>query len=140
MHCPKCQHENREGARFCEACGSRLELLCPACGHQLRPGAAFCDQCGTSLTAQPSVPQTPDSRPQTLDPRLTSAERRQLTVMFCDLVGSTALSQQLDPEELLGLLIDQAPTARILVLLTFRPDFRPPWALRSHLTQLTLNL
>jgi len=60
--------------------------------------------------------------------------------MFCDLVGSTALSQQLDPEELLGLLIDQAPTARILVLLTFRPDFRPPWALRSHLTQLTLNL
>jgi class 3 adenylate cyclase/tetratricopeptide (TPR) repeat protein len=100
MHCPKCQHENREGARFCEACGSRLELLCPACGHQLRPGAAFCDQCGTSLTAQPSVPQTPDSRPQTLDPGLTSAERRQLTVMFCDLVGSTALSQQLDPEEL----------------------------------------
>src|SRR5712692_4733882 len=100
MHCPKCQHENREGARFCEACGSRLELLCPACGHQLRPGAAFCDQCGTSLTAQPSAPQTLDSRPQTLDPRLTSAERRQLTVMFCDLVGSTALSQQLDPEEL----------------------------------------
>jgi TOMM system kinase/cyclase fusion protein len=100
MHCPKCQHENREGARFCEACGSRLELLCPACGHQLRLGAAFCDQCGTALTVQPPVPQTPDSRPQTLDPRLTSAERRQLTVMFCDLVGSTALSQQLDPEEL----------------------------------------
>ncbi len=100
MSCPKCQHENREEARFCEACGSNLELLCPACGHQLRPGAAFCDQCGTSLTAQPSVSQTPDSRPQTLDPRLTSAERRQLTVMFCDLVGSTALSQQLDPEEL----------------------------------------
>jgi predicted ATPase/class 3 adenylate cyclase len=41
--------------------------------------------------------------------------------------------------ELFGLLIDQAPTARILVLLSFRPDFRPPWALRSHLTQLTLN-
>jgi predicted ATPase/class 3 adenylate cyclase len=37
---------------------------------------------------------------QHLDPRLTSAERRQLTVMFCDLVGSTALSTQLDPEEL----------------------------------------
>src|SRR5207302_1191822 len=41
--------------------------------------------------------------------------------------------------ELLGLLIDQTPTARILVLLTFRPDFRLPWALRSHMTQLTLN-
>src|SRR5207245_1457084 len=43
---------------------------------------------------------TPDFNPQTLDPRLTEAERRQLTVMFCDLVGSTALSEQLDPEEL----------------------------------------
>src|SRR5262249_32350275 len=41
--------------------------------------------------------------------------------------------------ELLGLLIDQTPTARIFVLLTFRPEFRPPWTLRSHMTQLTLN-
>src|SRR5712692_5870301 len=45
-------------------------------------------------------PQYPDSRRQTLDPRLIAGERRQLTVMFCDLVGSTALSMQLDPEEL----------------------------------------
>jgi len=41
-----------------------------------------------------------DARLQTLDPRPSEAERRQLTVMFCDLVGSTTLSQQLDPEEL----------------------------------------
>src|SRR5437867_1498515 len=41
-----------------------------------------------------------DARLQTLDPRLTAGERRQLTVMFCDLVGSTALSAQLDPEDL----------------------------------------
>src|SRR5215210_5520971 len=39
-----------------------------------------------------------DARLQTLDPR-HEAERRQLTVMFCDFVGSTALSEQLDPEE-----------------------------------------
>jgi class 3 adenylate cyclase len=45
-------------------------------------------------------PQPPDARPQTLDARANSAERRQLTVMFCDLVGSTTLSEQLDPEEL----------------------------------------
>jgi class 3 adenylate cyclase len=44
-----------------------------------------------------STPQTLDARRQTLD---ATAERRQLTVMFCDLVGSTALSEQLDPEEL----------------------------------------
>src|SRR5215510_7241708 len=41
-----------------------------------------------------------DARRQPLDPRPTDGERRQLTVMFCDLVGSTALSTQLDPEEL----------------------------------------
>src|SRR2546425_2810467 len=41
-----------------------------------------------------------DSGPRTADSGLFSGERRQLTVMFCDLVGSTALSEQLDPEEL----------------------------------------
>ncbi len=120
MHCPKCQHENREGARFCESCGSKLELACPSCRNQVRPGAAFCDNCGTSLTGtkrkrrigesgkrgkrgkakQKGKRETPsDSGPRTPDSGLTSAERRQLTVMFCDLVDSTALSEQLDPEE-----------------------------------------
>jgi len=41
--------------------------------------------------------------------------------------------------ELLNLLLEQAPTVRVLVLLTFRPDFRPPWAPRAHVTYLTLN-
>jgi TOMM system kinase/cyclase fusion protein len=40
--------------------------------------------------------------------------------------------------ELLNLLVDQGPTARILALFTFRPDFTPPWAGRSHCTQVTL--
>lgn len=44
-------------------------------------------------------PQHQDARLQTLDSRRDTGERRQLTVMFCDLVGSTQLSQQLDPEE-----------------------------------------
>src|SRR5262249_9426217 len=41
--------------------------------------------------------------------------------------------------EWLSLLVDQGPTARILALLTFRPDFHPPWTGRAHLTQLTLH-
>jgi len=62
---------------------------------------------------QPPAPQTsdlglrtPDAKPQTLD---SSAERRQLTVMFCDLVGSTALSAQLDPEELRKAVVSGRP-------------------------------
>ena len=41
--------------------------------------------------------------------------------------------------ELLSLLVDQGPTARILALFTFRPDFSPPWTGRAHLTQVTVN-
>jgi class 3 adenylate cyclase/tetratricopeptide (TPR) repeat protein len=121
MFCLKCQHENREGAKYCEACGNKLEHTCPSCGNQVRPEAAFCDHCGTSLTEakekrrngetgnrgkgrkakQRGKRQTPANLgPRVPDSGLTSAERRQLTVMFCDLVGSTALSAQLDPEEL----------------------------------------
>jgi len=40
--------------------------------------------------------------------------------------------------EFLNLLVDQGPTARILALWTFRPDFSPPWTGRSHVTQVTL--
>src|SRR5262249_39225620 len=40
--------------------------------------------------------------------------------------------------ELLGLLLDQVPTARLLILLTYRPEFTPPWSSRTHLTSLTL--
>ena len=41
--------------------------------------------------------------------------------------------------EFLSLLVDQGPTARLLVLCTFRPDFRPPWTGRAHLSQVTVT-
>jgi predicted ATPase len=41
--------------------------------------------------------------------------------------------------ELLGLLVDQIPTAAMLHVLTFRPEFAPPWPTRSHMTPITLN-
>jgi class 3 adenylate cyclase/predicted ATPase len=41
--------------------------------------------------------------------------------------------------ELLGLLVEQTPTAAMLHVLTFRPEFSPPWPTRSHLTPITLN-
>ena len=49
MQCPKCQHENREGAKFCEECGTKLQLACPKCGSELRPQAKFCDECGAEV-------------------------------------------------------------------------------------------
>ncbi|MBN2187200.1 MAG: zinc ribbon domain-containing protein [Dehalococcoidia bacterium] len=41
MKCITCQFENREGAKFCQGCGGKLELTCPSCGHPFRPGARF---------------------------------------------------------------------------------------------------
>ena len=49
MKCPKCGHENREGAKFCDDCGTKLSFICPKCGAELRPQAKFCDNCGASL-------------------------------------------------------------------------------------------
>ncbi len=102
MHCPNCQNENRPSAKFCETCGIKLVLVCPSCANELRLQARFCDACGAQLapTTAPSPAvelATPSLPPKREAPE---AERRHLTVMFCDLAGSTALSTQLDPEDL----------------------------------------
>src|SRR5262245_52224395 len=109
LQCTKCGFANREGRRFCSECGAALAGPCAACGFVNDPGEKFCGGCGIALAsasppraAEPAPPATPawaNGRPE-----LVEATRRQLTVMFCDLVGSTALSQQLDPEELTDVL------------------------------------
>src|SRR5215510_14247527 len=113
MLCTSCGTANRDGAKFCDACGTALPLACPSCGMENRPGAKFCNECGASLTGQRLVPSpaqdmstltTPTEQPtQVVSPSVAShtpeAERRQLTVMFCDLVDSTKLSSQIYPEE-----------------------------------------
>ena len=102
MECPSCRAEVPAGARFCDQCGAALPSRCPSCGHANAPGAKFCSDCGGRLIAA-AVPGTPPPDPATIPAPATaasSAERRQLTVMFCDLVGSTALALRLDPEDL----------------------------------------
>jgi class 3 adenylate cyclase/predicted ATPase len=100
MECLNCNAEVSEGSKFCIQCGAPLPLGCPSCGKGNLFGAKFCANCGTKLigvTTAPAGTAAASVTPASLEP---SAERRQLTVMFCDLVGSTALSTQLDPEEL----------------------------------------
>src|SRR5512145_796151 len=102
MHCPNCQHENRASASYCEACGINLAPVCPSCGNAPRPLARFCDACGAQLaqsTATPTI-EDPSATSLPLKREAPEAERRHLTVMFCDLAGSTALSAKLDPEDL----------------------------------------
>jgi double zinc ribbon protein/adenylate/guanylate cyclase family protein len=88
--------ENTATRRFCAECGAPLPTPCPACGFENEPTAKFCGGCGKPLgeTTVPAPAAGPVPAPR------DSAERRQLTVMFCDLVGSTTLSARLDPEDL----------------------------------------
>lgn len=60
---------------------------CPGCGRDVEPDDAFCRGCGTRLNEEPAPGGD------------LAGERRQLTVMFCDLVGSTEMASGLDPED-----------------------------------------
>ena len=88
--------ENAVARRFCARCGATLPAPCANCGFENEPPATFCGGCGKPIGA-PAVPAPVAGAPPY---RAEGAERRQLTVMFCDLVGSTALSVRFDPEDL----------------------------------------
>ena len=112
MQCPRCQHENRDGARFCRACGATFAVVCAGCGERVEAGSKFCDSCGAPVAGPPARP-TEVARFVAVDtytPKhlvekfLTSkaaleGERKQVTVLFADLKGSMELLADRDPEE-----------------------------------------
>jgi class 3 adenylate cyclase len=116
MRCVRCQHQNEEGATFCEECAARLALACVNCGRQLAPTAKFCPgsahptglaspaKTGPRLTAPESyVPQRLAER--ILNSRAAvEGERQQVTVLFADLKGSMELLADRDPGEARGIL------------------------------------
>jgi hypothetical protein len=110
MQCPKCQFDNREGAKFCKKCGTELVLTCPQCNTSLTPDSSFCDECGFDLIKPAEALTVNYSEPQSYTPKhladkiLTSrssieGERKFVTVLFADVANYTALSEKLDPAE-----------------------------------------
>ena len=110
MKCPKCNFENREGAKFCKECGCKMELQCPGCGFQYQPGSKFCDECGHDLRASKEAPPIDFSQPQSYTPKFLAdkilttrssivGERKLVTVLFADVADYTAMAEKLDPEE-----------------------------------------
>ncbi len=109
--CSNCSHENLEDAKFCENCGQTLEQICNKCGTQNKAEAKFCRTCGKALDLiSPSAAETRLSALQQAVPeglrekmRLSSSqiegERKPVTILFTDIVGSTAIAEKLDPEE-----------------------------------------
>jgi class 3 adenylate cyclase/tetratricopeptide (TPR) repeat protein len=119
--CGRCGAFAEAGDRFCAQCGGPLGG-CPACGGPIGPGDRFCRSCGEPLPgsaaarrpAGPLVLAAPavlggdgESEPV--------AERRVCSVLFCDFVGFTPLSEQRDPEAVRELLSDYFEVARTVV-------------------------
>jgi class 3 adenylate cyclase/tetratricopeptide (TPR) repeat protein len=102
--CTSCSKENEAGRKFCGQCGAQLFVLCGHCEAPNSPEDRFCGDCGERL-ANAASSSTSESPRAASTVHLTThtekpAERRHLTVLFCDLIGSTELSSRLDPEEL----------------------------------------
>jgi class 3 adenylate cyclase len=121
MLCPKCQFDNVDGMNFCGKCGTKLEIFCPHCNFGNPGGYDFCGKCGYKLSF-PSETVTKDLPfdekltkiqkylPKGLTEKILSqrdrieGERKQVTVMFCDMEGFTHLSEKLGPEEIYAIM------------------------------------
>lgn len=103
MHCVSCGHESQSSARFCGGCGLALLIDCSACGKTNAAGNRFCDGCGSALQAV-SAQQPRSYTPAHLAQKILTTrsalegERKQVTVLFCDLANSTEMAQKLGPE------------------------------------------
>jgi class 3 adenylate cyclase/tetratricopeptide (TPR) repeat protein len=123
MQCPKCQFENLGDVNFCVECGGKLEIICPKCGYCNSISYKFCGGCGHKLDDPLETPPKDLSfdeklteiqryLPKGLTEKILSqrdkieGERKHVTVMFCDLVGYTQLTEKLGPEKTYLLMDD----------------------------------
>src|SRR5215472_9754005 len=95
MRCSKCGSDNREGRKFCANCAAPLAITCPKCGSTNEAGEKYCGECAAAL-GDARLPRVKEAMPAQAS---AAGERRHLTVLFCDLVGSTEIASRLDPEE-----------------------------------------
>jgi class 3 adenylate cyclase/tetratricopeptide (TPR) repeat protein len=121
MKCLKCHFQNPEGLTLCSKCGAELEKVCPRCSFSNPPRFKFCGQCGHDL----NLHIEPSPRELSFDEKLEriqkylpggltqkilaqkgkiEGERKQVTVMFCDMAGFTSLTERLGPEEVYTLM------------------------------------
>ncbi len=117
MECTNCGHLNADDAHFCENCGNPLQRSCPNCGQAVSPSARFCKNCGYNLARgtvtplpSPAMSASPlhalrQAAPQSVASKIIAqrermeGERKRVTTLFTDIVGSTSLAEQMDPED-----------------------------------------
>ncbi|MDI1466351.1 adenylate/guanylate cyclase domain-containing protein [Catellatospora sp. KI3] len=98
MHCSRVAGPDD---RFCGGCGASLTPPCVHCGRAVAFGDAFCTGCGSPLTAPAAA--------------VVHEDRRQVSVLFLDMVGFTTFSEQADPEQVRTLQQEYFATVRQVV-------------------------
>jgi len=131
VRCSQCGASAGAADRFCGTCGAPLGA-CPSCSEQVMPGDRFCRACGFDLSGGPATKHPATKHPATREPatkhpagenpatgnasdREPVAERRVCSVLFCDLVGFTPLSESRDPEAVRELLSRYFGVARTMI-------------------------
>src|SRR5580700_712211 len=108
MRCPRCSADNLAGMKFCGQCGAPLGVPCPSCGSGNPPEHRFCGHCGAAFgqtglqeagARGPFIP-----RPAAVPGIALPGEMKQVTVLFCDIVGSTPLTERLGAEAMRDLV------------------------------------
>jgi class 3 adenylate cyclase len=110
MRCSRCHAENLPDMRFCGQCGAPLEFACPACGAANPAENRFCGRCGAPFEA-PGLhdsaaiePYTPRPVPASAPRDIRPGEMKQVTVLCCDIVNSTPLTERIGPEAMRDLI------------------------------------
>ena len=116
--CPQCGASRGDSDRFCADCGAPLGR-CPSCGEPTSQGHRFCPACGHALAgAVPGSSMAASSSSVAPVPGSGGgpvAERRVCSVLFCDVVGFTSLSESRDPELVRELLSRYFELARTVI-------------------------
>ena len=116
MKCSSCEFENDTDARFCSKCGIKLEIISPECTESLPQGSNFCKSCGYNLlefttpvlkelTFEDKLKKIQKYLPKGLADKILSqrdrieGERKQVTIMFCDLKGFTPLVEKIGADK-----------------------------------------
>ncbi|MBN2554019.1 MAG: AAA family ATPase [Spirochaetales bacterium] len=106
LRCPNCGFTNPSQASFCMRCGTALKAVCLHCDAPVAPDAPSCPNCGRSPRTIDAAAQESPSAPNPDVPTVETAahaahldgERRMVTILFADVVGSTSLAEKMDPE------------------------------------------
>ncbi|MBF0188296.1 MAG: tetratricopeptide repeat protein [Magnetococcales bacterium] len=114
MKCSQCNHTSRDDAVYCTQCGTPLVRACAKCGLPAQKGDIFCAGCGVRLQtsgtelATVAAPVAGSENAPVVDQNSErvpmESERKNVTVLFADISGFTAMSESLDPEDVTSIM------------------------------------